>query len=60
MIARKTVHTARDEVVPGCGRSAETEEESTGKVATHSAQDPGVPEVTPELAAKVKAAIRHQ
>ena len=30
------------------------------RVATHSAPDPGVPEVTPPLAAKVTAAIRHQ
>jgi Protein of unknown function (DUF1059) len=29
-------------------------------VAAHAAHDHGVPEVTPELVAKVKAAITHQ
>ena len=59
---KKTVHIACNEVVPGCGftASADTEEELTDKVATHAAQAHGVPEMTPELAAKVKAAIRHQ
>ena len=59
---KTTVHIACNEVVPGCGftASADTEEELIEKVATHAAQDHGVPEVTPELAAKVKAAIRHQ
>jgi predicted small metal-binding protein len=57
------VHIACNEVVPGCGftASADTEEELTDKVAAHAAQDHGVvPEVTPELAAKVKAAMRRQ
>jgi predicted small metal-binding protein len=60
--SKTIVHIACNEVVPGCGftASADTEEELTDKVATHAAQDHGVPEVTPELAAKVKAAIRHQ
>ncbi len=56
------MHIACNEVVPGCGftASADTEEELTDKVAAHAAQDHGVPEVTPELAAKIKAAIRRQ
>lgn len=59
---KTTVHIACNEVVPGCGftASADTEEALTDKVAIHAAQDHGVPEVTPELAAKVKAAIRHR
>jgi predicted small metal-binding protein len=55
------VHIVCNEVVLGCRftASADTEEELTDKVATtHAAQDHGVPEVTPELAAKVKAAMR--
>ena len=35
-----------------------TEEELLTKVAAHAAHDHGVAEVTPELAAKVKAAIK--
>jgi predicted small metal-binding protein len=59
--SRTGLHIACNEVVPGCSftASADTEEELIDKVATHAAQDHGVPEVTPELAAKVKAAIRH-
>ena len=59
---KTTVHIACNEVVLGCGftTSADTEEKLIDQVATHAAQDHGVPEVTPELAAKVKAAIRHQ
>ena len=60
--SKTALHIACNEVVPGCGftASADTEEELIDKVATHAAQDHGVPEVTPELAAKVKAAIRHR
>jgi predicted small metal-binding protein len=49
-------------VVPGCGftASAETEEELIDKEAAHAAHDHGVPEMTPALAAKVKAAITHR
>jgi predicted small metal-binding protein len=59
---KTTVHIACNEVVPGCGftASTDTEEELIGKVAIHAAQDHGVSEVTPELAAKVKAAIKHR
>jgi len=49
-----------DGVVPGCTftASAPTEEELLEKVVAHAARDHGVTEVTPELAAKVKAAIK--
>ena len=59
----KTVHRiACNDVVHGCGftASAETEEELMEKVAAHAAKAHGVTEVTPELAAKVKAAITQQ
>jgi predicted small metal-binding protein len=48
--------------VPGCTftASAPTEEELLQKVVAHAAHDHGVTEVTPELAAKVKAAIKSQ
>ena len=53
-------HIACSDVVPGCGftASAKTEEELVKKVAAHAARDHGITEVTPELAAQVKAAIR--
>ena len=52
-------HIACGNVVPGCSftASAATEEELIQKVAEHAAHAHGVAEVTPELAAKVKAAI---
>ncbi len=48
------------DVVPGCGwkASAESEDELVKQVAAHAAEAHGVEEVTPELAAQVKAAIR--
>jgi predicted small metal-binding protein len=48
------------DVVPGCAwkASAQTEEELVKQVAAHAAKAHGVEEVTPELAAQVKAAIR--
>jgi predicted small metal-binding protein len=48
------------EVVPGCGfkASAETEEELLKRVAEHAKAAHGVEEITPELAAKVRAAIQ--
>jgi predicted small metal-binding protein len=51
---------ACNDVVPGCGftATAATEEELLKKVLAHAAQDHGVTEVTPELAAKVKSAIK--
>ena len=48
------------EIVPDCPftASAATEEELMKKVVAHAAHDHGITEVTPELAAKVKAAIK--
>jgi predicted small metal-binding protein len=48
--------------VPGCTftASADTEEELVKKVIAHAAHDHGVTEITPELAAKVQAAIKSQ
>jgi predicted small metal-binding protein len=53
-------HIACAEIMPGCPftASAPTEEELMKKVVAHAAADHGVREVTPELAAKVKAAIK--
>ena len=55
-----TKHIACNDVVAGCAfkASAATEEDLVKQVAAHAAQDHGVAQVTPELAAKVKAAIR--
>jgi predicted small metal-binding protein len=49
-------------IVPDCPfeATATTEEELLKMVATHAAYDHGVTEVTPELVAKVKAAIQHR
>jgi predicted small metal-binding protein len=48
------------DVVEGCAFKAEaaTEEELMKKVVEHAAAQHGVQQVTPELAAKVKAAIQ--
>lgn len=53
-------HIACNDVVNGCAftASAPTEEELLKQVTAHAAADHGVKQVTPELAAKVKAAIR--
>ena len=53
---------ACDHVVPGCEftATAPTEEELLTKVSTHACEKHGVREVTPELAAKVKAAIQER
>ena len=53
-------HIACNNVVPGCSftASAATEEELMRLVAEHAAHSHGVTEVTPDLAAKVQAAIR--
>jgi predicted small metal-binding protein len=60
--SKATLRIACNDVVPGCGftASAETEEELLAKVAAHATHKHGVPEVTPELAAKVKSAITHR
>jgi predicted small metal-binding protein len=57
-----TKHIACAEIVGGCGFTAEaaSEGELIQKVAAHAAHDHGVKEITPELAAKVKAAIRER
>jgi len=53
-------HIACNDVVPGCSftATAETEEELVKKVAAHAKHHHGLAEVTPELADKVKSAIR--
>ncbi len=55
-----TKRIACADLIPGCGFTAEaaTEDELLQKVVAHAAHDHGVTEVTPELSAKVKAAIR--
>lgn len=55
-----TKQIACNDVVQGCAfkASAESEEDLVKQVAAHAAKDHGVSEVTPELAAKVKAAIQ--
>ena len=59
---KKSKNIACGDIVPGCTftASAATEEELLAHVAEHAAHDHGVTEITPELAAKVKAAIRTQ
>ncbi len=54
-----TKHIACAAIMPECPftASAPTEEELLQKVAVHAARDHGITEVTPELLAKVKAAI---
>jgi predicted small metal-binding protein len=58
----KSKQIACGDVVPGCTftASAPTEKELLEKVVAHAAHDHGVTDVTPELAAKVKAAIKNQ
>lgn len=53
-------HIACNDVVHGCGftADAETEDELVHKVAEHAAKEHGVAHPTPELQAKVQAAIR--
>lgn len=56
---QKLKRIACADVVPECTftASAANEEELLKQVAEHAAQEHGVKEITPELAAKVKAAI---
>ena len=51
---------ACNDLVAGCSfaAQAETEGELIEQVKTHAAEAHGVTEITPELAAKVKAAIK--
>lgn len=53
-------HIECTNVVPGCPftASAETEGELLKKVAAHATHVHGITEVTPELADKIKSAIR--
>jgi predicted small metal-binding protein len=53
-------HIACSDVVEGCRFAAQAESEGdlVEKVKVHAAEAHGVTEITPELAAKVKAAIR--
>jgi predicted small metal-binding protein len=55
-------HIACNDVVRGCGftAGAPTEEELLEKVVEHAAREHGVTDPSPELAAKVKAAIRSE
>jgi predicted small metal-binding protein len=50
------------EIVPDCSftASAPTEEELLKKVAAHAALDHGITELSPELTAKVRAAIKNR
>lgn len=53
---------ACNDVVPGCGftATATTEDALLEKTARHARDSHGVKEITPELAAKVKAAIQER
>ena len=55
-------HIACASIVPGCAfeATATTEEELLQMVAAHAAHDHGVTEITPALAAKVKAAMQNR
>ena len=57
-----TKKMACGDVVPGCAwtASAGSEEKLLQQVAEHARDAHGVKEVTPELAAQVKAAIRER
>ena len=57
--SEKAKYIACAAIVPDCSftASAATEEELLKQVIAHAAHDHGITEVTPELAAKVKAAI---
>jgi predicted small metal-binding protein len=57
--SKEAKHFACAAIVPDCPfiTSAETEEELLRVVAAHAARDHGITEITPELAAQVKAAI---
>ena len=56
----KAKYIACAQIVPDCPftATAATEEELLKKVVAHAAHDHGITEVTPELAATVKAAIK--
>jgi predicted small metal-binding protein len=58
----KSKNIACGDIIPGCAftATAQTEGELIAQVTAHAAHDHGVTEITPELAAQVKAAIRTQ
>jgi predicted small metal-binding protein len=58
--SEKAKYIACAEIVPDCSftASAATEEELLKQVVAHALHDHGITEVTPDLAAKVKAAIK--
>jgi predicted small metal-binding protein len=58
----KMKRIACGDVVPGCGftATASSDDELIKQVAAHAAHEHGFTEVTPELAEKVKAAIKSQ
>ena len=58
-MSEESKHICCNAVVPGCDftATAATEDELMQKVAEHAATAHGVTEVSPELAAKVRAAI---
>ena len=58
----KSKNIACGDIIPGCAftATAKTEDELIAQVVAHAAHDHGVTEITPELAAQVKAAIRTQ
>jgi predicted small metal-binding protein len=53
-------HIACNDVVNGCSftATAPTEKEVVEQVAAHAREDHGLKEISPELAAKVKEAIK--
>lgn len=55
-------HIACNDVVAGCSFTAQAETEAAviEQVTAHAAKDHGITEVPPELAARVKAAIRNR
>jgi predicted small metal-binding protein len=60
-VTGKGVQISCADIVPECPftANAATEEELLSKVVAHAAHDHGITEVTPELAARVKAAIKN-
>jgi predicted small metal-binding protein len=57
-----TKHIACGEIVEGCPFTADaaTEAELIEQVKAHAAHDHGIGEITPELAARVMAAIQNR
>lgn len=57
---KEAMHIACASIVPDCPftATAASEEELMKKVAAHAAREHGISQVTPELAAKVKAAMK--